>query len=507
MHFFEKFCFLLSASGFYWYFYLMETDDILFLCRNLSVLNRKNRLKDLNFLLKRGETWVILGQNGAGKSQFAQILGGEKIDFCGNVEFFGKSVLVSFEKINQAIEADRQDDAYISESDFLSPGQKVCDFLKGENLQVLDEFMRKFNVLHTKNVSIRHLSTGEIAKILIIAALCKIPDILVLDEPFDGLDAKSRSELLQIIENFIDKKIAIVMFLNRIEEIPARASHLAFIGKEHSLLTSGKRDVVEKSEEFRRLSHFQNERIKEIPPQITQNPQILCENYVVLKNVGIKYGEKIVFENLNWTLKKGEHWHISGPNGCGKSTLLSIVSGDNPQSFSNDIELFGKKRGQGETIWEIKKNIGIVSTLFHRDYRVSISVLNVVISGFHDTIGIYKKPDLSEIYTANRWLELAGIKNAAKESFANLSYGEQRMVLILRAMVKHPPILILDEPCFGLDPFNRELVLNLVEILASSDVTSVLFVSHHEEDVVRNIKNRLEFIPSGNGYDVIERRI
>ncbi|MDR0304311.1 MAG: ATP-binding cassette domain-containing protein [Chitinispirillales bacterium] len=485
----------------------MKTDKILFLCQDLTIVNRKSCLKIPNFLLKRGETWVILGQNGAGKSQFAQILGGKKIDFCGKVKSFGRSVLVSFEKINETIENDRQDDAYISESNFLSPGQKVCDFFKISNLRILDEFMQKFNIFHTRNTSIRHLSTGELAKILIIAALCENPDILVLDEPFDGLDTKSCGELLQIIENFIDKKVAVIMFLNRIQEIPACASHLAFIEKERSFLVAGKREIVEKSKKFQRLLHFQNEKIQEIPQKITQDSPILYENYAVLKNVCIKYGEKIVLDNLNWTLKRGEHWYIFGPNGCGKSTLLSIISGDNPQSFANDIELFGKKRGQGETIWEIKKNVGIVSTLFHRDYRVSISALNVIISGFHDTIGIYKKPSLSEIHAANRWLELAAMKNAAKESFANLSYGEQRLLLILRAMVKHPPILILDEPCFGLDPFNRELVLNLVEILASSNTTSVLFVSHHEEDVIKNIKNRLEFVQSKNGYDIIEKRI
>jgi molybdate transport system ATP-binding protein len=227
----------------------------------------------------------------------------------------------------------------------------------------------------------------------------------------------------------------------------------------------------------------------------------------ILKNVHIQYGDKVVLDNVNWTLKKGEHWKITGPNGCGKSTLLSIISGDNPQSFANDITLFGRKRGTGETIWDIKKNIGIVSTLFHRDYRVNISALNTIISGFHDTTGIYRKPTTLEIQRAEEWLNLAGLSALAKTPFANLSYGEQRLILILRAMVKHPRILILDEPCLGLDALSRELVLNLVDILSHSPETTILFVSHHEADFVSSIKKHLEFVrdEEEKGYRVVTK--
>lgn len=472
----------------------MENGRILFSCENLTVKSRSGTyLNGLNFEIKSGESWAILGQNGAGKSYFAKILGNKKIDFTGNLQRFANSQIVSFEEINEIIEADRQDDAYISEENILNPGSKAADLLPPNS----EKYLKKFNLSHTLNVSIRHLSTGELAKILIIRAISESPKILVLDEPFDGLDAKSRRELSQIIENLIESGVCVVIFLNRTEEIPQNITHLAFMGNEHSILLSGEKKTVENSKEFKHLIHFHNNKIKEIPSKITVGaqrdvPVLLAE----LKNISIKYGEKTVLDNVSWTIKKKEHYKITGPNGCGKSTLLSLISGDNPQSFVNDITLFGQKRGTGESIWDIKKNIGIVSTLFHRDYRVNISALNTVISGFHDTTGIYRKPTILEIETANQWLNLAGLKSIAKKPFASLSYGEQRLILILRAMVKHPLILILDEPCFGLDVFNRELVLNLVEIIASSPDTTILFVSHHEEDFVKSIKNHLEFVKS-----------
>lgn len=371
---------------------------------------------------------------------------------------YSDAKIVSFAQINKIIEEDRLDDAFISEENILNPGKKAKDLLP-ENVQ---EYIERFNLSHVLNTAIRHLSTGELAKILIVQAISDNPKALILEEPFDGLDVKSREELTKVIENLIESGVDVKVFSSR----------------DNNKITGTVR------------------RVPKIPAKIGENNTINISVLAELKNIHIQYGDKIVLDNVNWTIKKNEHWKITGPNGCGKSTLLSLISGDNPQSFVNDITLFGKKRGTGESIWDIKKNIGIVSTLFHRDYRVNISAINVIISGFHDTTGIYRKPSLLEIDTANQWLNLAWLGKLAKKPFASLSYGEQRLILIIRAMVKHPKILILDEPCFGLDNFNRELVLNLIEILAQSPDTTILFVSHHEEDFTPSIKNHLEFVKS-----------
>jgi len=391
------------------------------------------------------ESWAIIGYTQFQKEDIALALGKKLIN------------------VNEIIEKDKADDAWLDEENLLNPGQKAADLLPAN----CERYLKKFNLLHTLNTSIRHLSTGEIAKILLVAEMSKKPEMLVLDKPFDGLDAKSREELSQIIPELMKDDVRIVLFLND--------------------------DSVKPQNKIVRL-----------PPKIGENAvEFAQEDLAILRNACVKYGERLILEDVNWTLKRGEHYKITGPNGCGKSTLLSLISGDNPQSFINDITLFGMKRGSGETIWDIKKNIGIVSTLFHRDYTVAATALETVISGFHDTIGLYREPMRLEIATAISWLDLAGIKNSANKPFQALPYGEQRLILILRAMVKHPQILILDEPCFGLEPQCRKLVLDFIEILAQSKNTTILFVSHHEEDFVKSIKNSLEFVRSAerkSGY-------
>lgn len=200
------------------------------------------------------------------------------------------------------------------------------------------------------------------------------------------------------------------------------------------------------------------------------------------------------------TINQGENWQIVGPNGAGKSTLLALITGDHPQGYSNNITLFGIRRGTGETIWDIKKNIGFVSPSFHLSYRVSTSVIKVILSGFFDTIGLYDRPGDEKLLLARQWLKTIGLEMQANAPFTSLSFGQQRIVLIARALVKHPPLLILDEPLQGLDNMSRLLVKKFVEYLLSAGGTQILFVSHHLEDAPEGITNLLEFIPSGNSY-------
>ena len=180
-----------------------------------------------------------------------------------------------------------------------------------------------------------------------------------------------------------------------------------------------------------------------------------------------------------------------GPNGSGKTCLLRLLSGDHPQCYVNDISLFGFQRGSGETIWQIKHYLGFVSTALHWDYRLSVGVRNVVVSGFYDSIGLYQKATEKQIQIANEWLALLGMSRRATDSFSSLSFGEQRLVLIARAMVKHPPLLMLDEPCLGLDDLNRELVLTLIQKICDLGSTTVIYVTHHKEDEISTIQNKL----------------
>nr|WP_241737465.1 ATP-binding cassette domain-containing protein [Neptunicella marina] len=212
---------------------------------------------------------------------------------------------------------------------------------------------------------------------------------------------------------------------------------------------------------------------------------------VKLTQAKVQFSDKVIFDQLDWHIIAGQHWQIHGPNGSGKSCLLNLISGDNPQCYRNQIELFGITRGQGESIWQIKQHIGYLTNQFHRDYRVNCKVLDCIISGFYDSIGLYQTATFAQQKIAREWLNVIGLASLANKGFRELETGEQRMVLIARAMVKHPPLLILDEPCQGLDSINRQKVLALVELLCQQNTTTLLYVSHHGEDKISAIEHHL----------------
>lgn len=215
----------------------------------------------------------------------------------------------------------------------------------------------------------------------------------------------------------------------------------------------------------------------------------------------VSYNDKPILHGLNWQVNPSEHWQIIGENGAGKSTLLSLITGDHPQGYSNDLTLFGRRRGTGETIWDIKRHIGYVSNSIHQEYRVATSVINVIISGFHDSIGLYQTPSDRQIQLAYEWLALLGFPSqTAQQPFHSLSWGQQRLVLIARALVKHPAVLILDEPLQGLDGLNRLLVLRFIDVMLSQGTTQLLFVTHHQEDAPTCITHRLKFVPDNGKY-------
>ncbi len=236
----------------------------------------------------------------------------------------------------------------------------------------------------------------------------------------------------------------------------------------------------------------------EDPTQVIRLPD--DRPLIVLRDGVVSYNDRPILNQLSWQVNPGEHWQIVGPNGAGKSTLLSLITGDHPQGYSNDLTLFGRRRGSGETIWDIKRHIGYVSSSLHLDYRVSSSVRNVILSGFFDSIGIYQAVSDRQHQLTSQWLALLGLGAMGDAPFQSLSWGQQRLALIARALVKHPALLILDEPLQGLDPLNRQLVRRFVDVLIQQGSTQLLFVSHHAEDAPQCITHRFSFIPEGDGY-------
>jgi ABC-type molybdenum transport system, ATPase component/photorepair protein PhrA len=336
------------------------------------------------------------------------------------------------------------------------------------------------------------------------------PELLILDEPFDGLDVQSRAQLATLLEKLNQQGYTLVLVLNRFDEIPDFVQNAGVLA-DCSLTETGEKAALLKQALIAQLAHSEKLDGISLPEPDAPSARHGLDPHqprIVLHNGVVSYNDRPILNQLSWTVNPGDHWQITGPNGAGKSTLLSLITGDHPQGYSNDLTLFGRRRGSGETIWDIKKHIGYVSSSLHLDYRVSTTVRNVILSGFFDSIGIYQAVSDKQHKLAQQWLDILGMDNRVADApFHSLSWGQQRLALIVRALVKHPTLLILDEPLQGLDPLNRQLIRRFVDVLIGEGETQLLFVSHHAEDAPSCITHRLEFIPDGESYRYLLSKI
>lgn len=453
-------------------------------------------LVDITWKIESGEIWAITGTNGSGKSSLAAALAGNGEITGGVIRGLpARTAVVSLEAQAELIARERfRDDSDIT--DKVNEGTPVRELLDEVSVdsKLLARLIEVFRFSPLLDRGFRKLSTGESRKVLITRALTSQPNLLILDEPFEGLDA----DTLPLVSNILDElanKIKMVLVFNRFDEIPDFVSHIAFLENgrlEHQVSTKESEAI----DGLTKLWHLKREDI-EIPradPGARLPALKLSDPLVRISNASIRYDDNTVFENLDWCIEPGQHWQLTGPNGSGKTCLLNLITGDHPQCYSNDIFVFGYQRGSGESIWDIKQHIGYVSTSLQWEYRVSISLKNVIISGFYDSIGLYEKASDTEKEIAANWLHLLGLDDRADQPFNQLSYGDQRLLLIARAMVKHPHMLILDEPCLGLDDLNRQLVLALIEKICTGNETTVIYVNHHAEDKIAGIHNILSLV-------------
>ncbi len=451
------------------------------------------QLRDIDWHIKPDQIWMITGTNGSGKSALAASLAGVGDHLSGTVQGIPARVsLVSYEAQRELIEEElKKDDADIL--DVISEGTPVQEIIDQVCVDkpLADQLIEQFGISKLLDRSFRKLSTGETRKVLLIRALTSNPELLVLDEPFDGLDADTHRMLGAHLAS-IANDTPMVLVLNRFDECPDFVTHIAYLDQGQLAHKVSRSDQDAYNELFQ-LLHLKTtdlsvppaDPISELPPLDPAQP------LVRIKDATIQYGDTVIFKDLSWTIETNQHWQLTGPNGSGKTGLLSLITGDHPQCYVNDIFVFGFQRGQGESIWQIKQYIGYVSTALQWEYRVSTSLRHVVISGFFDSIGLYSKYTERQREIADQWLAVLGMGDRADQPFNQLSYGDQRLLLIARAMVKHPPLLILDEPCLGLDDMNRQRVLALIEIICAGSETSVLYVNHHPEDKISGIENYL----------------
>ena len=455
--------------------------------------NESFSLVDINWSVEPGQVWAIMGSSGSGKSALAVALTGTGQITSGTVEgIVANTGIVSLESQAALIERERlRDDSDIT--DQVTDGTPVSEMLDevcvDSGLQ--EKLSRLFGLDTLLDRGFRKLSTGETRKLLLTRALASKPRMLIIDGPFEGLDAQTVPLISEILSELANET-PMMLVINRLDELPEFVTHIALLEKGRMKTTIHTSDMAA-MDSLSQLFHLQSTDI-EIPaatPGETSPPLKPGEPLVNILNASVRYTDNLVFEHLDWRIEPGQHWQLTGPNGSGKTSLLNLVTGDHPQCYVNDIFVCGYQRGSGESIWDIKQHIGYVSSALQWDYRVSISCKNVIISGFYDSIGLYAKATDLQQEIAMQWLEILGMQARAGQAFNQLSYGDQRLLLIGRAMVKHPHLLILDEPCFGLDDLSRQLVLALIEKICGGSETTVIYVNHHAQDQIAGINNYL----------------
>ncbi|MDY0417391.1 molybdate ABC transporter ATP-binding protein ModF [Enterobacter sp. 170198] len=464
--------------------------------------------------IRAGESWAFVGTNGSGKSALARALAGEltllKGDYQRDVT---RLTRLSFEQLQKLV----SDEWQRNNTDLLSPGEEDTGRTTAEIIQdeVKDparcqRLAERFGITGLLDRRFKYLSTGETRKTLLCQALMSEPELLILDEPFDGLDVQSRAQLASLLESLNQQGYTLVLVLNRFDEIPDFIQHAGVLA-DCNLTETGEKSALLKQALIAQLAHSERLDGITLPEPDAPSARHALDPHqprIVLRDGVVSYDDRPILNHLSWTVNPGEHWQIVGPNGAGKSTLLSLITGDHPQGYSNDLTLFGRRRGSGETIWDIKKHIGYVSSSLHLDYRVSTTVRNAILSGYFDSIGIYQAVSDKQRKLAQQWLDILGMDNRVADApFHSLSWGQQRLALIVRALVKHPTLLILDEPLQGLDPLNRQLIRRFVDVLIGEGETQLLFVSHHAEDAPSCITHRLEFIPDGDNYHYLQSKI
>jgi molybdate transport system ATP-binding protein len=365
--------------------------------------------------------------------------------------------------------------------------------------RLVEEELRhdRFLIQTSENASLGSMSSGQQKKALLMYLITQNPQFMVLDDVYSNIDKATQESITATLTELGKTTLLIQLFFRKRDMLPS-------IGTVLSVDKNNKIVVKQDADTFRALENTSNSQLHtfKLPEGYNANKENI-NPLIQLNDVSVRYVDKPVLNKINWTIQQGEFWQLAGPNGSGKSTLLSIITGDNPRGYGQNLILFGKKKGSGETIWDIKQQIGYFTPAMIQQFTRDDSVENMIISGLVDSIGLYNKPTDMQKDVAKNWLEMLGPAYRNK-SFQRLSIGQQRMVMVARAMVKHPPLLILDEPTIELDDENSRLFIDMVNAIAAEKKVAILYVSHRDEQGLKPDKI-FELIPGTAGSAGVAR--
>ena len=443
------------------------------------IVNRsgKNLLDNISFTLEQNDQLAIVGRSGSGKTTLGLALA-QKLFYRGTVTYrqnIGNIEWVEqqhhFKNLQNTSELYYQQrfNSYDSE-ETLTVVESIDDMI-----EKADQLFKEMGIEYLKSEKLIHLSNGENKKLQLLKAQLSNPSVIILDQPFIGLDEQTRDYLEKHLEKLIQKRILIILITSS-HKIPQCINKVIELDEGKVKSFSNRKAFI------KNYKPFEKNTIKLGPEFFKSNIVIQFDSIIEMKNVTVEYGDKKILDNINWKVMQGERWLLTGPNGAGKSTLLSLITADNPKAYANEIYLFGKRRGTGESIWDIKKKIGFLSPELHVFFNQFSTCFETVASGLYDTIGLFRQLQDEDIETVNRWMQICNINKLSNKRLHELSLGEQRVVLLTRAMVKDPPLFILDEPCQGVDDERKDELIQLINEICIAGNKTLLYVSHYENE-------------------------
>ena len=453
--------------------------------KNLTVqLSGKPVLNNISFEINKGECLAIIGPSGSGKSTLIKTLTGNYFSG-GNVSFLKENNRVppiitisqqhSFKNLSNTSTFYYQQrfNSYDSEDTFM-----VNDVLENlsDDEKKIQETLEMFGIEYIRYTRLIQLSIGEHKSFHLAKAILQNADWLLLDSPYTGLDVAARKLLNTIIDKLIAKGIHILL-VTSYSDIPVSVTHVALLEQKQK---TPRKEFEYTIPEKDNLQLLDSKSLESVPLVYAHD-----EFSVAIKMVdtNVIYNNRKILDNINWEVNKGECWNVSGHNGSGKSTLLSLITGDNPQAFANEIYLFDRRKGSGESVWDIKQKIGYVSPELHHYFDAGCSCFEVVASGLFDPIGLFKQLSENQKVIVTEWMSVLQINNFEKRLFKQLSNGEQRLVLLARALVKNPPLLILEEPCQSPDREVSAWFNALINDICVRMKKTLIYVGHYDEEI------------------------
>ena len=458
----------------------------------------------LDLEIRENQHWAVVGPGGSGKSALLQTLAGRYFMARGKIRYGFYERFRKEHRVDDPLFSHRRLIAYVDtrhdfktlantrdfyyqqrfNAGYVEQSPTVDDYLKQQAAErrpgatwSVEDVCLTFHLEPLRHKRLIMLSNGETRRLRIGAALLKGPILLLLDHPLAGLDVDTRAAFDDIFQRIAASGVCLVMATDP-SEIPSVITHVALLNRKRRLRPFRKQDFPIAAPEQE----------PEPSPDAGSLHQLLngrertrFEVLVSMRNVRVAYGPAVIFENINWKVRTGEYWALSGPNGSGKSTLLSLINGDHPQAYANEIVLFDRKRGSGESIWDIKRKIGFMSPELHQYFPYHYTCLQVVESGFYDTLGLFSKSRPENRRIAEQWMEIMGISSMKTALMRDLSTTRQRLCLLARALVKNPYLLMLDEPCLGFDSDQQRHFRRLIDRIAETGQLGIIYVTHHRE--------------------------